>query len=101
QHLFGRVLPDLPFNHLPYEALLFVPLAALPFTASYYCWACVNVLMLLAVVKLAEAATGRAWPPLLVFAATLAFAPAAIAIIQGQDSILILLLYTLVFAAMK
>ena len=40
-------------------------------------------------------------PPLLTFAATLAFAPVAVALIQGQDSILMLLLYTLAFAAMK
>jgi hypothetical protein len=89
----------LPFNHLAYEALLFVPFALLPFRTAYFAFLAMN-LGLLAISfrvlrprmeKLAE--VGR-WLPLAIF---LGFLPVAVALMQGQDSILLL---TLLVSAM-
>src|SRR6476646_570398 len=37
----------LPFNHPPFEALLFAPLARLPYVAAYLVWAVVNIALVL------------------------------------------------------
>ena len=36
----------LPFNHPPFEALLFVPLAGLPYLTAYLVWAVFNVALI-------------------------------------------------------
>jgi hypothetical protein len=93
----------LPYNHPPFEATLFVPLAYFPYLRAYCIWACINFLLL--------AWFGwflRPHVPSLVagfpagtFLAALAFSPVAFALIHGQDSILLLCLYGLTFAALK
>src|SRR6476620_3475179 len=37
----------LPFNHPPFEALLFAPLARLPYVAAYLVWAVINLALML------------------------------------------------------
>src|ERR1700680_1653521 len=37
----------LPFNHPPFEALLFVPLAGLPYVTAYLVWAVFNIALIL------------------------------------------------------
>jgi len=92
----------LPFNHPPFQALLFAPLARLPYVAAYLVWAAFNMTLILGFCKLL-----RPWlPSLLGFLPALpllsmfAFFPVIMALLQGQDSILLLFLYGLVFSAL-
>ena len=92
----------LPFNHPPFQALLFAPLARLPYVAAYLVWAAFNMTLILGFCKLL-----RPWlPSLLGFLPALpllsmfAFFPVIVALLQGQDSILLLFLYGLVFSAL-
>ena len=88
-----RQLP-LPFNHPPYEALLFAPLARLPFLTSYYVWDAVNVIFLAAIaILLTPWLTDLPWASTsAIFTLSLAFWPVAAALMQGQDSILLTLI---------
>lgn len=87
----------LPFNHPPFEALLFVPFTLLNYWPAYLLWTALNLIMLAVSVTL----LGRhfpqfvAVPPILLGLGATAFFPVAIGIIQGQDVILLLLLFVL------
>ena len=93
----------LPYNHLPFEALLYVPLTYLNYFAAYSLWFAVNILLLAGSIYSLRfylptlAADFRA---LLIFA-PLAFFPIAYALLQGQDSILLLTLYVLVYVKLR
>jgi len=84
----------LPFNHLAYEALLFVPFSLLSYRAAYFALLGFNLTGLAITFKLLRpgmknlAAIYRWLPP----AMFLAFLPIAAALLQGQDSILLLTL---------
>jgi hypothetical protein len=91
----------LPFNHPPFEALLLVPFAALTYMQAYWAWFVLN-LALMAVVcgvlrrTLPNLARVPFW---LWFLAALGFLPNFFSLMQGQDSLIVLLVYTLAFAA--
>jgi hypothetical protein len=92
----------LPYNHPPFEALLFVPLAHLSYVTAYSTWLIVNVALLCSIPFLLRRrleALGKA-PLYLWLLACLAFFPIFIALIQGQDSILLLFLYCLAYASL-
>lgn len=89
----------LPYNHPPFEALLFVPFTYLPYFKAYVLWNVVNLLILCSLPLLLR----RHLPflqqvpvPLCVFVA-LAFFPVFIALLQGQDILLLLLLFVLAY----
>ena len=91
----------LPYNHPPFEALLFVPLAHLPYVTAYLTWFLVNGALLGSIPFLLRTrlkALGHA-PLYLWLLACLGFFPIFIALIQGQDSILLLFLYCLTYAS--
>jgi hypothetical protein len=86
----------LPYNHPPFEALLFVPLAHLNYWPAYLLWTALNLIMLAAcAAMLRRFSKVRDLPPLVVGLASLAFFPVAIGLIQGQDTILFLLILVL------
>lgn len=92
----------LPFNHPPFEALLFAPLARLPYVAAYLVWAAFNISLILGFCKVL-----RPWLPslhgfllALPLLAMFAFFPLIMALLQGQDSILLVFLYGLAFSAL-
>ena len=93
----------LPFTHPPFEAALFVPFAFLSYSGAYWAWTAVSLLLLLAfLVGLRSHVTRlRAWSEGLPFLCGLAFFPVFVCLLQGQDSLLMLLLFGLAFAAMK
>jgi hypothetical protein len=101
EHLFGpRVGIDV-YIHPPFEALFFSPLARLPYPAAYLIWDLMNLVMLAACLHLLKRfalhfdADSR-----LIF--TLALAVPLISTLgEGQDSILLLLLYVLAFINLK
>ncbi len=92
----------LPFNHPPFEALLFVPLARLPYLTAYLVWAVFNIALMAGFWTLLRPrlpSLNNLLPglPLL---AMFAFFPVSLALLQGQDSILVLFLYSLAFSAL-
>lgn len=82
----------LPFNHLAYESLLFAPLSAFTYRTAYCIFLAVNVLVLTGCFAMLQPWMRNLqkvyrWFPLALFTAYL---PIAAALIQGQDSILLL-----------
>lgn len=93
----------LPYNHPPFEALLFAPFARLPFFAAFLCWDLLNISVLAALpfvlrphVRLLQKIS-----PFWFLLASLAFFPVCVGVIQGQDAILMLLIFTLTYLALK
>lgn len=83
--------------HPPFEQLLFVPLTYLNYFSAYVVWSVLNIVMLvlsLVMVRKAFPETERLSPLFLVLSVS-AFAPVVRTLIQGQDSVLLLLLVTL------
>ncbi len=92
----------LPFNHPPFEALLFVPLAGLPYVTAYLVWAIFNIALILGFWTLLRPRLPNLhnFLPALPLLAMFAFFPVIMALLQGQDSILLLFLYGLAFSAL-
>lgn len=96
-------LGALPFNHPPFEALLFVPFAYFPYRVAYLLWTLANLGMLATLpillrpyVPVLARLPSVAWT-----LASLAFFPIFFALLQGQDAILLMFLYGLAFVALK
>jgi hypothetical protein len=95
----GRALP---FDHLAYEAVLFAPFSMLSFSTAYFVFAGFNILLLVAAQRLFRPylvplePLGKFVPDAIFYC----FLPMAIAIILGQDSILLLVLAVLAFIAL-
>ena len=99
---FYRLKP-LPFNHPAYELLLFRPLASLPFDTAMWIWDAINVALLALWAALLSPRLDRdaGFSALWLFFAAMAFFPIAAVFMQGQDSILALLLFTLVYIFLR
>lgn len=93
----------LPMMSPPFTALVFVPLSRLSFSAAHLVWSAINLLLLLACVPLLKpflptlSARWSPAPALLL----LSFLPAAIALLMGQLSIVLLFLYCACFVALR
>jgi Glycosyltransferase family 87 len=92
----------LPFNHPPFEALLFAPLAGLPYVRAYLVWAVFNIVLIAGFWTLLRPRLPslHSLSPGLPLLAMFGFFPIAVALLQGQDSILLLFLYGLAFSAL-
>jgi len=93
----------LPYNHPPFEALLFLPLTFLPYVPAYLLWNLLNVMMMAASLVLLRrqfAEIGNLPLAFVVLAAT-AFVPVVGGFIQGQDSTLLLFLFVVALVAME
>jgi len=93
----------LPYIRPPFEALLFLPLAYLPYPAACALWLAINVGILVAIpIVLKPFVIGR---PLLPGSSAgwlaLAFFPVAADLVQGQDAILLTLCFALALAALR
>lgn len=93
----------LPYNHPPFEALLFVPFTWLPYWLAFLLWDLIGLGILLGLPLLL-----RPHIPILLqlsllqwLLASLAFFPVFIALLQGQDILLLGLLLALAFIALK
>jgi len=93
----------LPYIHPPLEAVVFLPLTLLPYRQAFVTWDLLNIIALFAVATtLRRHLNGlRAIPPWEFVLGFLAFFPVFLCLLQGQDSILLLLLCTLGFSALK
>jgi hypothetical protein len=93
----------LPYIHPPFEALIFLPLAYLPYPQAFAVWDALNIGALFGVGLLLRrsVSTLRQIPPWEFVLGSLAFFPVFICFLQGQDSIVLLLLCGLGFDALK
>ncbi len=97
-----RTIP-VPFTHPPYESLIFLPFSYLRYPAAFISWLAVNLVLLascffLLKVDLTKLKALWQWLPVTVF---VGFIPLSVAMMQGQDSILLLFLLTLAFIAAR
>lgn len=92
----------LPYIHPPFEALLFVPLTSLAYRDAFVLWNVINLGLLLGIGLLLRPslAVFRKVPIAEWVLAFLAFFPVFTNFLQGQDSILLLLLFVLAFRAL-
>jgi Glycosyltransferase family 87 len=93
----------LPYNHPPFEALIFEPLASLDYPTAYLVWSVINlgILGLLPFLLRRHIPVLARYPLFVWLLALLGFFPVFVALLQGQDVILLLLLNALAFAALK
>ena len=93
----------LPYMHAPFEALLFVPFTLLPYGTAFALWNGLNLLILLVLPYLLRPHLPllAQVSPLLVLGIELAYFPVFFVLLQGQDTIVLLLLYSLVFIFLK
>ncbi|HEX5412461.1 MAG TPA: glycosyltransferase family 87 protein [Terriglobia bacterium] len=91
------------YDHPPFEALLYLPLAYVSYATAYIIWLVFSILVLSLTLCLlwpymAELKT--VWAPLPVLIG-LGFFPVFVDLLQGQDSLLLLLVFVLVFVSLK
>jgi len=99
QHRVLRLTKFFPFNHLAYESLLFAPLALLPFKYALWIWRILSVGMLMLgtrqLADLFHAARAH------IFWIAVCCFPVGVAVVQGQDSLLLLLLLSSAMTCLK
>src|SRR5215469_42302 len=93
----------LPYNHPPFEALLYGPMTYLPYFSALRLWIVINILLLAGSIYWL-----RSWLPTLashfpwlLILTPLAFFPISCALLQGQDSILLFALCCMAFSAFR
>jgi len=91
-NLYRPQLVDYGYVHPAFEALLFVPFTFLPFWWAYILWAVFNVGCLVASHRLMAAWNLRRISPAGSLGFLLAFFPVSFAVMNGEDSVLVLLL---------
>jgi Glycosyltransferase family 87 len=94
---------SLPYNHPPFEALLFVPLTFLSYFPAYLAWDAVSLSLLgLAMVRLRPHVPPLRGQSLAVWIlCALAFFPIFICLLQGQDMLLFFFLLTAGYVSLK
>jgi hypothetical protein len=93
----------LPYNHPAFEALIYAPLAALDYPAAYVTWNVINLAILgfLPFLLRRQIPVLAQCSPFLWLLVLLGFFPVLVALLQGQDVILLLLLNAMAFVALK
>ena len=96
-------LGPLPYVRPPFEALVFVPFAYLSYPAACVIWMVIKVIVLFAIPFLLRPAPGdpRMLPAPLLGLLSLGFFPVGFDLVQGQDSILVLLIFSLALGALQ
>lgn len=92
--LVSRETVLMPFIRPPFDALVFVPFSFLSYSSAYVAFSILSIVFLAVSIRLLKPWTqnlraSRKWLPTAIFAS---FVPVAIALILGQDSILLLAL---------
>jgi hypothetical protein len=93
----------LPYNHPPFELLLFLPFAGLSYSAAFYLWIAICIACGIAAAKL----IGRQLPRLaeiwrwMPYALVVCLFPFFMVILEGQDSALALLLLVAAWVSMR
>jgi Glycosyltransferase family 87 len=94
---------SLPYVHAPFEAILFVQFARLSYVKAYLLWVAVNtgMLLLLRAILAPHFSVIRQHTWALWIFALASFFPVFFTILEGQDSVVLLLLYGLSLVNMK
>ncbi|HKD01972.1 MAG TPA: glycosyltransferase family 87 protein [Terriglobales bacterium] len=92
----------LPYNHPPFETILFMPLSSLPYLGAYLVWDTLNLVLLAGVLWCVQSGLEKKWPGLWwgLFLC-LAFFPVCVALLQGQDIILFVLWFAAAYVSLK
>jgi hypothetical protein len=86
----------LPYLRPPFEALLFLPLSYLKYSAAYLIWTAIKLALLLAIPFFASPLFGETLQPAGILGLLcLGFFPVGLDFLHGQDSILLLLVFVL------
>ena len=88
------------YIHPPFEAVLYLAIAWLPLHYACLLWSLLN-LVFLGIAGRRLAREMLPWDWRLLLAASLTFAPTLLCFLQGQDSLLLLLLIVLAFTALR
>jgi hypothetical protein len=93
----------LPYNHPPFEALLFLPFTYLPYTAALAAWVLTSIcLVMFSLWIMRRYCPGLRLPSVaFLFVCALAFFPLFMDIFQGQDEALLLAMTVLAFLSLK
>ena len=99
------------YNHPPFESLIFVPFTAFSYRTAFRVWTLASLTLLMVAAWLIESRLKVSlaiaqWTGIhadfgLVLVLFLTFAPATTSLLIGQDSMLILFIYTLVFVLLQ
>jgi hypothetical protein len=99
--LVGPAQGALPFNHLAYEALFYAPFSLLNYRHAYLAFLAANLIILAASIRMLRelfSPLTQVWPYLPI-AIVVCFLPVAMALIEGQDSLILLALFSAAIAA--
>jgi hypothetical protein len=100
-HIFGRAEPTLVYDHPPFELLLFWPLAYLSYPVAYVLWDLLNVALLAWSLYLLKPYTARCGTDARLLLTISTIYPLISTLREGQDSILLLLAYSVAFLSLK
>jgi len=97
------VIRNLPYYHIPIEAALFVPFTRLPYFQAYLLWDLFSLMVCAAALLIIRPhlQTFRGQSALFWGLLVFSFFPAFIALVQGQDALLLLLLFALTYSALR
>jgi len=87
------------FIHPPFETLIYLPFAGLPIQAAYLAWTLFNLVVLGVGAWLLHTRLSLPLSPGLTLVLLLAFVPVSLNFLQGQDTILLLLVFVLTCVA--
>jgi hypothetical protein len=95
----------LPYIRPPFEALLFLPFAYLSYPTAYVVWTALKICLLLVIAFLLKSEIAGRSPSLpgvlLAWLVSLAYFPAAFDLRQGQDAVLLLLVFCLALQSLE
>jgi len=89
------------YIHPPFEAVLYLGVAWLPLRRAYLLWSLLNLVFLAAAVRRLASSTLPMWDWQILLVASLTFVPSLLCFLQGQDSLLLLMLVVLAFTAFR
>ena len=88
------------FIHPPFETLIYLPFAGLPIQAAYLAWTLFNLVVLAVAAWLLHTRLSLPLSPGLTLVLLLSFVPVSLNFLQGQDTILLLLVFVLTCVAL-
>jgi len=89
------------YTHPPFEAALYLGVAWLPLRYAYLVWCALNMAFLAAAARRLALEALPSWDWRVLLVVSLTFVPALVCVLQGQDSLLLLLLVVLAFTALR
>lgn len=85
----------------PFHALLFAPLATMDYRKAYVVWGAINALLWLFFQHLLRRHAGASWQPFRYLLLCSLFPPLWVALMQGQPSVLLLVVFSLTFVYLR